>query len=288
METKNILEITTKDLLELVNILFDIPNRLTMRKEFKNKNLDFILDYSSNIDSISIGTINKYIVTINKFFKYCNKLNYTENLLKIDKVTNKSLEQTRIGYEEEDLKLIFDKLNSIDYEKSLIIRIALFSGLRLGEIVQLTKKDIKFDTKTEIYYFDINTENGKKVKNKSSIRIVPIHSSISSEIQTYISMITDNLFSISSEEFSKWFGAKFNRAYITQDKRKVFHSFRHNAITNMVQNNVPLEDVASVVGHKQELEMTFHYAGNTMPLKKLRQAISSINYKIKFYSTVKP
>jgi len=280
-EYKSLLEINHKDLLDLVNVMYDIPNRVLCYAQDEVKDLDYILDHSYDIDTISIGTMNKYIVTINKFFKYCEKLNYIATPLRIDKITDKSISQARVAYDMDDLQLVANHIKTIDYDKALIIRIALYSGLRLGEITQLTKDDIKLDTEFNIFYFDINTLNGKKVKNKTSIRKVPLHPDICSDILDYISTLksSDNLFNITSAEFSKWFRSKFNRKFITKDKKKVFHSFRHNAVTNMVQNNVPLEYIASVVGHAQDLGMTFHYAGNFLPLDKLKTAIFAIKYK---------
>ena len=60
--------------------------------------------------------------------------------------------------------------------------IALFAGMRAGEILQLTKSDIK--TETGIPYFDINKweetqdEVDKSLKTEASQRRVPIHSKL--------------------------------------------------------------------------------------------------------------
>ena len=280
---KDLSKITNIDLLDLVNILYDIPNRLTLRAEFKGKDLNYILDHCEELDTISIRTINKYITTLNRFFEYCSKLDYLSTILKLDKINNTSITKARVAYESFDLEEINKNLVKLDFDKQLIIRTALYSGLRLGEIVQLRKKDIKFDKKDNILYFDINNEDGKKVKNKTSIRRVPIHPNICADIENHIINIEDNedLFKITSPKFSKWYRVKFNRRLITMDKRKVFHSFRHNAVVNMLHNGQSLENIAGVVGHTQDLGMTFSYAGSNMPLPQLRDTIFSINYDLK-------
>ena len=279
-KSKNINTFKYAELLDLINILYDIPNRLTLRKEFIGKDLNYILDHSEEIETISIRTINKYISTLNRFLKYCHQLQYMPNLLKLDKIDITSIAKARIAYEDEDLKLISSKLSDIEYENQLIILIALYSGLRLGEITQLRKCDIKLDPKTKIFYFDINVEDGKKVKNKTSIRKVPIHPYICSELENHIINFKDkdNIFTLSSVQFSKWYRIKFNRKFITNDKRKVFHSFRHNAVTNMLENNCSLDAIAAVVGHSQDLGMTFHYGGNAIPLEQLKETVFSIKY----------
>ena len=52
-----------------------------------------------------------------------------------------------------------------------------------------------------------------------------------------------------SDATSKWYG-KLNRAYITENKKKVFHSFRHTFITNLIEHKVPVEIVETLDGHK--------------------------------------
>src|SRR5439155_1689851 len=53
--------------------------------------------------------------------------------------------------------------------------IALHSGMRLNEICQLRVTDFKQSPKGN-YYFDVNDEDGKRVKNRPSKRRVPVHS----------------------------------------------------------------------------------------------------------------
>src|SRR5665213_3176731 len=54
--------------------------------------------------------------------------------------------------------------------------IALHSGMRLGEILQLMKSDVKEEN--GIWYFDVNKGEGKSLKTASSKRRVPIHRSL--------------------------------------------------------------------------------------------------------------
>ncbi len=50
--------------------------------------------------------------------------------------------------------------------------IALYTGCRLGEVMQMTKADVK--TEGEITYFDINDDGDKTVKTGTSIRKIPL------------------------------------------------------------------------------------------------------------------
>jgi integrase len=51
--------------------------------------------------------------------------------------------------------------------------IALYSGMRLGEIIQLQRADVKAES--GVWYFDVNKGDGKTLKTASSKRKVPIH-----------------------------------------------------------------------------------------------------------------
>ena len=278
---KNIYEITPENLLDFIDILYEIPNRLTLRSEFVGKDLDYIIENNEDYEKLNAKTINKYITVLNKFLTYCNKLNYTATTLKVDRVKTDE-KRKRVLYDEEDLELIFSHIKNIPQSKSLVIKIALYSGMRLNEIVSLTKKDIRRDEKTATMYFDINTENGKRVKNPSSIRKVPIHPTILDEVLEYISKlaISEELFDITSDNYSRWYRTKFNRLLITKDKRKVFHSYRRNAVTSMLNNDISMEHIAGVVGHTQELAMTHEYAGKITPMNNLRKAVFAIDYVI--------
>ena len=54
--------------------------------------------------------------------------------------------------------------------------IAVFSGLRQEEICQLQVSDIKCEQ--GIWYFDVNDEPPRKLKNRTAVRLVPIHSEL--------------------------------------------------------------------------------------------------------------
>lgn len=272
----DITKISNKDLLTLRKMMFNIPTKLKQRKQFVNKSLDYIVTNSTEIEKISISTINKYITRINQFFNYVHNRNYTSEKLYLDKVKDSSFEIKRTAYSEQDLLLVQQHSLELAIEERIIINIAMYSGMRLNEILQLKKCDIKCDG--NIYYFDVNNNDNKTIKNKSSIRLVPIHDKIKGLVLQYVNDKTDDLFTYDSKEFSKFYRLKFNRKYITQDSKKVFHSFRHTFANALIQADVKGEHVASLLGHSQDLSMTFSTYGQQINIKLLKSAIDKINY----------
>jgi integrase len=87
----------------------------------------------------------------------------------------------RVDFSNEDLLCLF---NSDDYAKGLFKRaseywvplLAVFTGARLAELVQLHCSDIY--QHEGIWVFDINDDEDKQVKTKKSKRLVPIHSAL--------------------------------------------------------------------------------------------------------------
>lgn len=272
----DITKISNKDLLALRKMMFNIPTKLRQRKQFIDKSLDYIVANSDDTEKISISTINKYITRINQFFNYVHNRNYTSEKLYLDKVKDSSFEIKRTAYSEQDLLLVQQHVLSLPIEEQVIINIAQYSGMRLNEILQLTKSDIKCDG--NIYYFDVNNNNNKTIKNKSSIRLIPIHNKILNLVLEYVNDKTGDLFTYDSKEFSKFYRLKFNRKYITQDSKKVFHSFRHTFANALIQSNIKGEHIASLLGHSQDLSMTFSVYGQQINIKLLKQAIDKINY----------
>ena len=81
-----------------------------------------------------------------------------------------------------------------------------------------------------------------------------------------------------SADFSKWYRYYINRKYITDDKRKVFHSFRHTTAQRLIDADVRGEHIAEILGHTQDLQMTFTRYGDGVPPKLLQEAVKKIDF----------
>ncbi|WP_292373950.1 site-specific integrase [Mesorhizobium sp.] len=112
--------------------------------------------------------------------------------------------------------------------------IALYSGMRMGEIVQLLVADIK--TQDGIAYFDVSKSEGedKNLKTQSSVRKVPVHKVLldlglldhghgPGRMFPDIKKGEDGYY---SHNFSKWWG-RYTRHIEVSTKDTAFHSFRH-------------------------------------------------------------
>ena len=143
--------------------------------------------------------------------------------------------------------------------------LGLLTGARLGELAGLSTADIQLDAASGVttITFSEDRKRGRRLKNRSSQRLVPVHPElIRIGFLRYVAQQAnggDNkvwLFPKVSPEapngvkaWSKWFGQHLRRLKIKDDANKVFHSFRHSFIDAMRTARVGEELSFALVGH---------------------------------------
>jgi integrase len=164
--------------------------------------------------------------------------------------------------------------------------IALFSGMRLGEILQLVKSDVKEEN--GIWYFDVTKGEGKSLKTASSKRRVPIHRTLldlglldhvkpaqpSGRIFPEIKKGADGYH---SHDFSKWWG-RYAKQVGFKSARTVFHSFRHNFMDALRAAELPDYINKALAGHADK-SVHGQYGGGEK-LSQLKKAIDQVSYPV--------
>jgi len=160
-----------------------------------------------------------------------------------------------------------------------LLPLALHTGARLGELCQLTLSD--FIDVQGIPCIRINDEEeGKRLKNRNSKRLVPVHSAlIELGLLRYVEaqrkrgetrLFPEIDLSISaSHTASKWFNDKrrYSESCGVTGSETNFHSFRRTFITRTVKKTdggggADPHDVAAIVGHEHELiTMSVYFDG---------------------------
>ncbi|WP_103640072.1 site-specific integrase [Campylobacter concisus] len=303
----DIKKIKRDDLLNFRNVLLQLPTKLSQNSLYKDKSLDEIIALAKDRPKISKSTIKKYIVRVSEFFKYCYDSEYIDKNpavdlqinLNQDDVTNKN------PYEDSDVNALLDivsKIRSSGDTKSqrinkdelfFVTHIAAYSGMRLNEIIQLNTDDIVekynivcFSLNTKI---DVKTGKSKTLKTRNSVRIVPIHSKLSSigllefiESKKKLARKCGKavrLFSCDNKDFSEYFRKKINTKVIKGgDKTRTFHSFRHTFINKLIQSGQRVEHIAALVGHEQQYKITMNTYGEPVTPKILKDLVEEINF----------
>jgi integrase len=282
--------ITRPMLIELRSALLRVPPNFY--KKNLGKSLKAVLATSSEA-GISIKSVNKHVARIGSLLKYCQE----QGMIPSNPATGLQLsekqraDQERSVYSHNDIKSIVANL-PIDAdapERYWIPLIGLYSGLRLNEICQLHIEDI---VNIEGYWcFDINDSGNKRLKNAASTRVIPVHPRLISlgfieHIKTlkglnhprlWMNLALINLHGYTNS-IGKWY-QRYNREYVTEDPKKVFHSMRHTVADILKQKGVSEAAIAEILGHAHKSITSGRYGKRYQP-KVLLRSLISLDYDI--------
>lgn len=174
----------------------------------------------------------------------------------------------------------YTEIRSIPTQFKVFFNLALFTGMRRGELIALTWSDISFDNKT----ININKSTGyvnkqmisKTPKNKSSIRELTVPGPIMDLIKRYRTEQLEYKLSIGDQwigdnyVFIQWNGTQMHlatpygtfkdiirkyNATIEDTSNKIpdipMHGLRHTSATLLISENIDIRTVSARLGHAQ-------------------------------------
>jgi integrase len=168
--------------------------------------------------------------------------------------------------------------------------IALYSGMRLNEICQLSEDDIVVEDGTDIILIRSDEDGIKRVKTEAGHRFVPIHPELKRiGFMEYVAAIRSGhrpkvrLFpeltvastGYISDNFSKWYANFLDKVGI-KDSRKNFHSFRHTFRDALREAEIPQDRVRELGGWSSR-NTEDDYGSGTRP-STLAREITKVSY----------
>ncbi|MCW6094713.1 site-specific integrase [Clostridium sporogenes] len=248
-----------------------------------------ILDLQAIVDNITReglnpNTIQDYIRKLNTIFKAAMDEYEIISSLPTKKLKyNKSKQDTdkrALTLEEEHYLLESFKNNRRHKKYYLIILLALKCGLRLGEILGLTWKDIDEVNNT----LNINkqwkqieeTEYGYgPLKSKNSYRKVPISEKTLSELKKdkKVVNINNRLFNFGNTDSVS---ICINRLIKLKGVDITVHELRHTYATKLIANGVDFKTAAQFLGHSVDQTMKTYSHVNDDMIKKATGIVESI------------
>ena len=151
-----------------------------------------------------------------------------------------------------------NKLWAIDASYSHMILILLYTGLRIGELLNLRRQDINRRSSYLIV---------RRAKTKAGEgRIIPLHHRITLLIEQLYTNTDDYLFTISYTSFRK----HFHEIMKQLNCKHTIHDTRHT-FASLLDAVAPPNDLRSLLGHKQGDITTRVYTHKT--IRELRKTI---------------
>jgi integrase len=284
----------------------DVMGDLTVTAIYKKHAQQFLEHLAAPTLALSPSTINGHISNMHGLFTWLYKTGeyqHTNPFSGLKLKESKEKRQKKDTYQKEDLKALFQcpiytgssgpdfaerlKEGPYIYQDSLYWAplIAYYTGMRINEICQLHTKDV---VQTHEYpYFDLNEQDGKRLKTASSHRRVPIHHTlIDLGFLDYVSKMTDKgeiqLFpEIRPGPYGNYgfrFSKKFARLLVKvgiKRPRLCFHSFRHTFIDNCKEAGIERSIAMAICGHDNGRSVHDMY-GSGYSIRILSQEINRI------------
>ena len=176
-------------------------------------------------------------------------------------------------YDDEQVLTLITHLNTLDesqYKYKVLTMLALFTGMRRGELMGLEWKDIDYEKRT----IDIRRTSQylpgkgiftKEPKTELSTRVITIPDTIVALLRDYQKRQASerrklaNLWKSTDRLFTTWDGAPMNPDTITDWFGKfikkhnlphvTFHGLRHTNVSLLIAEGVDVRTIASRVGH---------------------------------------
>jgi integrase len=180
VKDKPIDEYTTKEIGQAIDLCFQLPasnkapyNRMSWKQRVKCK----VIDESDKVSRKSVGAIYKWLKSVFAFA--CDEeIGYIE---KNPCTIKRDFKPATRGYFD-DCELRLMQEGVMNPEKSWhkwVTLIAMYHGMRRGEICQLRREDIQLDSKTQRPFFFVRSLGTEQnVKTANSVRKIPIHRNV--------------------------------------------------------------------------------------------------------------
>ncbi|MEO8642276.1 tyrosine-type recombinase/integrase [Pseudomonas sp.] len=209
-----------------------------------------------------VGTINKLMTHLSMVIGWAVatgllKHNYSTKLTII-----KGSESSRKAFASDQLKALKDwalGLPADDWKQAAML-LGIASGGRMGEVHQLTGKDIYKDG--DQWLMSINDEGDKTLKNSFSRRVVPLVG-VPSEILEVLSGISGKIFKPSMSGFSQMLNQAIRDVLGTEAGTGLsFHSLRHSLSSDLKTAGVSVGIAQAILGHSSGSLAFDLYGGN--------------------------
>lgn len=158
--------------------------------------------------------------------------------------------------------------------------VSVVTGARSAEVCHLTKRDI-VTLDNGLVCIDINEDgDGKSVKNKHSVRLVPLtDGACGLDLKSFLSWVDTQpdegpLFGMTPSAYSNWFNSRVLTEALPDATDISLHSLRHWLATRMKERGVNLVDAQGILGHSSQ-SITYDLYGKGHAVGRLADVLKT-------------
>ncbi|ELP1912262.1 site-specific integrase [Escherichia coli] len=158
--------------------------------------------------------------------------------------------------------------------------VSVVTGARSAEVCHLTKRDI-VTLDNGLVCIDINEDgDGKSVKNKHSVRLVPLtDDAYGFDLASFLSWVDTQpdegpLFGMTPSAYSSWFNSRVMTEALGDAENVSLHSLRHWLATRMKERGVNLVDAQGILGHSSQ-SITYDLYGKGHAVGRLAEVLKT-------------
>ena len=235
-------------------------------------------------------TLNRHLSCLSSLFDWSRDRGYMANSESpFAKQIRKDVKRRWLHFETDELNRLFagqrfdvaPKRHSFASALPWAMAVALFAGMREGEIADLDAEDIKW--RNRVWFFDI-----MEAKSEAGVRLVPVHSRLEKiGFLEYVRRIksgplfpglpVDKREGRRGHTIAKRFPAYRRQRGVNRD-RLVFHSFRKTFVSALREAKVDISHAAEVVGHEDGFTYNV-YATKKLGMAALRKVVEAVKYR---------
>jgi integrase len=272
------------------------------------------------VAKVSPGTVNKQIGAVQAIAGWGHKELLSDDVVWADAFAEMRLEEEqseREPFDARDLQTIFDAPLFAEHKLPAGAKgnagvwlplLALFAGARQAEYAGLRVSDIRSDEDANVLlmWFTRDVKAGRRLKTKTSERVVPIHPQLvtlgflkyvetrrkdGDKAWLFPTVAPDQKGALSA--WSKWWGRYLRNHVGINDRNKVYHSFRHG-FQDALRRTTPDEELRdALTGRSSGGKSVGRTYGAKEMLRRwganvLKRAVDDISYPGLDLSRVEP
>ncbi len=231
-----------------------------------------------------VSTVNKLLTRLSTVLAWGVNNGYLEKTFDKKLKIARGSESSREAFTQEQVRQLMAYVNGLPVSswERWALSLAVITGARLNEISQLRNADVREIGST--WVIDLNTDDGKSLKNKHSVRVVPlIDGAYGFDLGAFLGFINGapkdgRIFNVRSEYVGQALAAVIRKVLQTKAGGSLtFHSLRHSLASLLKEHEVQLTTAQGILGHSsQSITFDLYGGGQRVSVERLADVLRKV------------